>query len=63
MQTLTVSVKSSSNAHLKSANGLRAKYDLYDICFDKMIKHVAVRDPRSAKLLNEIYRGTKQIVG
>jgi len=55
-------VKSDQSSFVKESKGLKAKYDLFDICFEKMIVHignVSEEDDSSAQLLKEIHKGTK----
>jgi hypothetical protein len=47
---------------LKTVNGLRAKFDLYDICFDKFIDLLKEENPKLSKILDEIHTGTQEIV-
>lgn len=62
MEKLSKSVSQSTSLNVKTANGLLAKYDLLDICFEKLILLIAQRDKKTSFLLEQVYRGVKSIV-
>lgn len=58
IQKLWKTVDSTNSKEIKTAIGLKTEYDLYDICFEKLIIYTSNKDPWAAKLYKEIYLGS-----
>jgi hypothetical protein len=63
MKSLYQSVQSASvPERVKTVNGLKAKYDLYDICLSKLNQLLEQQESESSEILNNIHNGVHNIV-
>lgn len=63
MKSLYQSVQSASVPdRVKTVNGLKAKYDLYDICLSKLNQLLEQQESESSEILNNIHNGVHNIV-
>ena len=63
MKSLYQSVQSASvPERVKSVNGLKAKYDLYDICLSKLNQLLEQQESETSEILNNIHNGVHNIV-
>jgi hypothetical protein len=58
MENLGKSVKNPTATYAtKTSNGLKAKYDMYDICLDKLVHILTFEQSGVANILREINQG------
>lgn len=61
MESLSSSVRSEQPVALKNATILRAKFDLFDICLNKVTDYLCLKDPQCGNIMNQIYTGLHDV--